>query len=102
MVMSIKIGVQPPLLKKNNLKFPSGNGFNHPTFVSVGSVLLINKFLTTFIFFYDCNAPEALSADNKALTLAHIAAASSVPVKSATAAAINTPPLTEVEALGNV
>lgn len=99
---SIEMGVRPLSPKKNNIKAPFDNGFSHPTSVSIGSAMLISKFLIIFIFFYDCNAPEALSADNRALTLVHIAAVSSVPAKSATAVAINTPPLTEVEALGNV
>lgn len=99
---STEIGVHPLSPKKNSIKAPFDNGFSHPTSVSIGSAMLISKFLIIFIFFfYDCNDPEALSADNRALTLVHIAAVSSVPAKSATAVAINTPPLAEVEALGN-
>ena len=48
---SIEIGVHPLSPKKNNIKVPFDNGFNHPTLFTGGSNVLIIISFTVFIFF---------------------------------------------------
>ena len=60
---SIEIGVHPLSPKKNNIKVPFDNGFNHPTLFTGGSDILSTMSFINLIY-YDISIPAFLSCPN--------------------------------------